>query len=246
MKKTVLFLNMALTTIIISCTTPNIIVSNNLKQDVSVYEVKGRQGWQFNQIISYGDYSCSKVKRSWTTGSGYDFPFGVSFREADEKLSYTQYTPGLKTAQVFCIGQFKHKEISLISDFFGVSLEHEDFFAGSIINRDLNWDFIIYEPDASSLQDITTGTIRNQKKKEEEIIIKAVKEIEGQANWVKIDVHGFEFIKNGKAIGAISLLNNGRVWMSNNISDEEKLILSSVMTGLTVRHSMSEAANQEF
>lgn len=46
-----------------SCKTPNIVVSNSLKTDTSIYEVHGRQGWQFNQVIKYGNFKTSKVQR---------------------------------------------------------------------------------------------------------------------------------------------------------------------------------------
>lgn len=225
-----------------SCKTPNIAVSNQLKENTDVYEVKGRQGWQFNQVIRFGEYNTSKIKRGWSLG--YDFPFAIRFQGAKEKLSYQQNTPFGKSADVFCIGKFKNTEIPILGDFFGISLQYEDYFAGSVKNNHLNWDFVIYEPDGNSLNNVTTGEIVNQSNKSEKITIKAVKKIEGQSNWVKIDVNGFEFIQNGKAIGAVSLLNNGRVWLSKDLSEDKKLLLTSVMSGLMVRHNMSEGLNE--
>lgn len=243
MKKRKHFLQFtALLLLIISCKTPGLVLSENLNQNTSVYEVKGRQGWQFNQTIKYGDYTTSKVKRGWNLG--YHFPFAITFKGAKEKLRYTQKTPSGNSAEVFCIGKFRSTEIPLLGDFFAITLKYEDYFAGSVKNENINWDFIVYEPDGNSLKDITSGHIINQKNKEEKIIIKAIKKIKGQANWMNIDVNGYEFFQNGKAIGATSLLNNRRVWMSNQITDETKLVLSSVMTGLMVRHSQSESLNE--
>ena len=88
------------------------------------------------------------------------------------------------------------------------------------------------------------GHIVDHSNKGEKITIRAVKKIKGQANWINIDVHGYEFVQSGRAIGAVSLLNNGRVWMNNEITDDTKLVLSSVMTGLLVRHSLSESLNE--
>lgn len=228
--------------LMMSCKTPNLIVSKELQENVSVYEVTGRQGWQFNQVITYGDYTTSKVKRGWELG--YNFPFVVHFQGAKEKLNYLQSTPFNNQAKVFCIGKFKNVEIPLIDDFFALTLEYEDYFAGSVKNETLNWNFILYNPDGNSLDNITTGKIINQQNKEEQIIIKAVKKIEGQANWINIDVNGFEFYKNKKAIAAVSLLNKGRVWLSDSMDKDTRLVVSSVITGLMVRHSQSESLNE--
>ncbi|WP_196894823.1 hypothetical protein [Aureivirga marina] len=221
-----------------SCKTPNIVLSNDLKQETTIHEVSGRQGWQFNQIIRFGEFKTSKIKRGWNLG--YNFPFVVHFQGAKEKLRFEQITPDNQKAEVFCIGEFKSAEIPLLDDFFAISIHHEDYFAGSIKNEKLNWDFIIYEPDGGSWENTTTGEIVNNHNPKEKIILKAVKKIENQANWINIDVHGFEFIQDGKSIAAVSLLNNGRVWMHNTIDENTKLVVSSVMTGLLVRHSMSE------
>ena len=236
-------LQLMILVLIVSCKTPDLVLSESLKENTSVFEVKGRQGWQFNQVLKYGDYSTSKIKRGWNLG--YDFLFAIHFQGAKEKLNYTQKTPSGVEAQVFFIGKFRNVEIPLLDDFFAITLKYEDYFAGSIKNENLNWDFIIYEPDGNTLNDITSGEIVNQNNKAEKIIIKAVKKVEGQANWVNIDVNGYEFFLSGKAIGATSLLNNGRVWINNNVSDEVKLVLSSAMTGLMVRHSQSESLNEE-
>ena len=241
MKKTI-FILMLGALISFSCKTPNIAIGKQLKENTSVFEVSGRQGWQFNQVINYGEYTTSKIKRGWSLG--YDIPFIIRFQGAKEKLSFQQNTPLSTVADVMCIGKFKNKELPVLNDFFAIELEYEDYFAGTIKNEKLNWDFIIYEPDGNTLNDVTSGKIVNQNNNNEQIYIKAVKKIEGQANWVNIDVNGFEFIKNNESIAAVSLLNNGRVWLRNDLSDDVKLVLSSVMTSLMVRHSMSESLNE--
>lgn len=237
-----LYFLFALIVFISSCKTPDLVLSDNLQQNTTVLEVTGRQGWQYNQVLKFGEFKTSKIKRGWNLG--YNFPFVVSFKEAKEKLNFTQQIPSGKEAQVLCVGKFKNTEVSLIDDFFAITLKHEDYFAGTVKKENLNWDFIIYEPDGNSLKDITSGYIRNQNNKDETIKIKAIKKVKGQANWVGIDVNGYEFIKNGKSIGAVSLLNNGRVWINNKTTDDTKLVLSSIMSSLMVRHSLSESLNE--
>ena len=57
-----------------------------------------------------------------------------------------------------------------------------------------------------------------------------------------MDNFGFEFLHNGHSIGAVSVMNSGKVWIRNDIPSELKLVVSSISTSLLVRHSMQESA----
>ena len=228
-----------LTITLAACKTTNIVIPIQLKENTSVFNVSGRHGWQFNQVISYGDYYTSEVSRDW--GVGYDFPFALRFQGASEKLSFVQYTQTGSSANVVCISRFKNVEAQVINDYFAIELEHEDYFAGSVISKSLNWDFIIHEPDRNSLGSSTVGYIINHNDQSQKISVRGIKDIEGQHNWLNSDINGFEFSLDGKAIGAVSLLNNGKVWIRNELSADKKLVLTSVMTGLMVRHGLSES-----
>ncbi|UTW67251.1 hypothetical protein KFE94_03805 [bacterium SCSIO 12643] len=229
--------------ILTSCTTPNIVVSENLKTNTSVMDAKGRQGLQFNQVITFGDYNTSKVKRGWTLG--YDISFVTRFKGAKEKLNFIQFTPE-KRAYVLAVGKFKSTELELLNGFLSYAFQYENYFAGSIIPSDTPsdvWEFIIHNPEGGTLGDFECGIAKD--KNGNEILIKGVREIEKQANWVKLDNFGFEFIYKDQAIGAVSTLNNGRVWIKNDISEELKLVLSCMSSSLLVRHSMQESVSDE-
>lgn len=227
--------------LLMSCKTPSIIVSDSLKSNTSVMEVKGKQGWQFNQVITYGAYSTSKIKRSWT--KGYTLDFMVRFQTAQQKLNFKQHTSKLN-ADVFAVSKFEKAEISLIEGFLEYPLHYENYFAGliSLENNPNQWEFIIHNPDGGTIsKDFNCGLAKD--KNGNEIVIKGVREIENQANWIKLDNFGFEFVLNGKAIGAISTINSGRVWVSDNLTEELKLVLSSLSTSLLVRHSLEDTNN---
>lgn len=223
-----------------SCTTPQLLVSNDLKTNAIVMDAKGRQGWQFNQVIHYGDYTTSKVKRGWTRSS--DIKFVVRFQKAQNKLSFTQMTPDSQQAEVLAVGKFQNNELELLNGFMSISLKYENTFAGTILPNDKNiavWDFIIHNPDASMPKDIDLGLARNDAG--DEILIRGVKKLEGQGKWAQFDNLGFEFIHNGQAIGAVSTMNNGQVWMKNDISPQLKLVISSISTSLLLRHSLQNS-----
>ena len=222
-----------------ACHTPNIAISSDLKTNSSVFEAKGRQGLQFNQVIKFGGYTTSKVKRGWTKSS--ELNFVVRFKKAEQKLSFTQNTPDNKSAEVLAVSRFKSNEIDLLRGYLSYPFDYQNSFAGVIVpneNPDNTWDFIVHNPDASLPKDADSGLIRS--KSGNDILIRGVKKIEGQSgSFGQLDNLGFEFIQNGKPIGAVSTMNNGRVWLNNELSAELKLVISSVATSLLVRSNIS-------
>jgi len=70
------------------------------------------------------------------------------------------------------------------------------------------------------------------------IMIYRVKKLKGQSNWVLLDNFGFEFIMNGWTVCAVSTINNGRVWLKDDIEEDLKLVLASISTALLVRQSL--------
>jgi hypothetical protein len=100
-----------------------------------------------------------------------------------------------------------------------------------------NWDYVIFNPNTSHWENVTTGFAKNGQK---EIEIKGVKELEGQANWLQLDVYGYQFWIDGEAVGAVSIVNNGRVWMRQDLDDETKLVLASLSSGLMLRDNIEE------
>ena len=228
--------------LLVGCKSPNLLVSSELKSNTSVYDVKGRQGWQFNQVIRYGDYFSSKVKRGWTTK--VEIPFVVKFKTASEKLSFTQYTPDSLQADIYAVGKFENNELPLLRGFLNYSLNYKNTFAGTIIPFDATgnyWDFIIYNMESRLSDDRVCGSAKDSKGNE--IIVKGVDRIEGQGGWMQMEYIGFEFFLNGQSIGAVSCLNDGRVWMRDDIRPDIKLAVSSISTALLVKHNLTDTHN---
>jgi len=240
--KTILF-STILSASVISCRTAELAVNNDFKNDTETYAVKGKQGSQIGQVISFGDFKTSKVKRGWT--SGYSIPFIVKFQGAKEKLSFKQFGVNGNTAEVALVSRFKNTEYEPVKDYFSVSLKYKNYFAGGIKvdNQDSPWDFIVHNVDGMSRSlknNQTVGFVRNNKI---QIDITGIRELEGSPSFItQNDVYGYEFQLNGKIIGAVSTINNGKVWFKKDLSDDLKMVLASVSSGLMLRNNIEENA----
>ncbi|MEO1021246.1 MAG: hypothetical protein AAFW89_01765 [Bacteroidota bacterium] len=237
-----------------SCTVPRIAISDDLAATSEEMKVRRKffRGW--NQPVKYGEYTSSKIKRGWLQSSETEIGNDVMsrYRTAENKLQFTQFSPGGE-AEVYTVGRLTTTETPLTEVLFGGSMEltHQDTYSGTIIpNNDESktWEFVVEYPDGMSnlselrnrdnIDERKTGIAKS--KDGEEILIRAVRRMEDQISLIELDNFGFEFVQNNETIGAVSLLNHGRVWMKNDLSEEKKLVLSSLSTAMLVRASLEE------
>ena len=216
-------------------------MNHELKDDTEIYTVKGRQGLQIGQVISFGDFKTSKVKRGWTVG--YSIPFIVRFQGAKEKLSFSQFGTNGNTAEVALVSRFKETDIEPVKDYFSVSLQYKNYFAGGIkLRNNIDpWDFIVHHPDGASRSLKENSTIGFARNRTTQIDITGIRDLEGSSSFItQNNVYGYEFRLDGKIIGAVSTINNGKVWFKKDISDDLKLVLASISSGLMLRNNVEE------
>ena len=225
-----IFIALITTLGLFACKPAEITLSPELNAEAM--SVKGRNGLQIGQIIRYGEYRTDKVRRGWT--GSYDVPFILRFQGAKEKMSFTQFGPDGKLAQVACISKFQSKELPLVQDFFGIPLEYQNFFAGNISIATMNWDFIIHNPNGDFLREkASAGFVQNGSNR---IDIQAIRGLKGQPDWMKkLTVFGHEFMINGKVVGAVSTVNRGKVWIDETLDANTRTVIAALATGLLLR-----------
>lgn len=238
MKKQVGMLVLLIALLGTACSTPDLVLSSDLKNECTTYEVKGKQGLLINQVISWGPYHTSKVKRGWT--SYLDIPFTVHFQKAKQKFEYVQYLPDGRQCNVMAMSTYKNAELSLLRDFFSLSLDYENTFAGVIVPKRAEeeyWDFIIHNPGGEDIKNLAGHAISESR---ESIKIKGVRKIEGHPGIPQLENFGFEFSYEGKTIAAVSVINNGRVYLGNDIPDHVKPVTASLISAFLLRQDISE------
>lgn len=221
-----------------ACHPARLAYSPTLQAETTALAVKGRNGFQIGQKLSFGEYHTGKVRRGWTTG--YEIPFRISFRGAKEKLSYDLTSPEGKSVDVSCISKFKAIEYQLVKDYFSIPVKVENFFAGNILldENGSNWDFIVYNPEGGYLLGESSGYAQNGSQRIDFI---PIRKLEGQPDWLDpVTVYGYEFRLGNETIGAVSLVDKGEVRLAENKDPELKLVIAAVATGLLLRHSPAD------
>lgn len=222
-----------------SCQSPQILLSPDL--NAQAMPAKGRNGFTFGQTIEFGTYATSKVRRGWT--QSYNIPFVMRFQGAKEKLSFVQYGPERHLAQVSCVSRFKSIEAPLVGEYFGIPLEYSNFFAGNISLSTMNWDFVVYNPNGDFLREKESAGFAQCGPNH--IEIRAIRALKGQPDWMKkLTVYGHEFVVDGKTVGAVSTINNGKVWIDASLDAPTRTIIAALASGLLLRTDVESADPQ--
>lgn len=214
-------------------------VNDTLVNDAQILPVEGRQGWMIKQKLSFGAYRSEEVKRGWTFS--YDIPFLLRFQGAKEKLQF-QLNEGEHWADVYCLGKATQQDLPLLGDMFQVSLKDKEVFSGVIITdySAKPWQFLIQKNYNKFAGSDFAGTVQHESMR---IDIKEIQQTEAGTNtWG--EPLGYEFVLNNEVIGAVEILNKGKVIIKNSVSEEMKLLVASTSAALLLRSNLTETIGQ--
>ena len=241
---------LAILTIVIAytaCKPVQMAVSPELKQRVEPFKVTGKQGFNWKQVIRFGNYYSEDIKRGWSNIS--HFRFFIEKDAATDELQFTQKDSLGNVAEVICASSYMNKELPL--GLFSIEFEYHDNYSGSILLNDakIPWTFFIangYDSDNFGAETWVGELIRGEKR----VSIIGTNKIENvKSSFSATELTGYEYFLNGKSIGAVEVVNNGRVWIIKEISKEHQLLLASMSTALMLRTNLKavvEESKEEF
>jgi hypothetical protein len=57
----------------------------------------------------------------------------------------------------------------------------------------------------------------------------------------KLTVYGHEFVLDGKTVGAVSTINNGKVWIDASLDAHTRTVIAALASGLLLRTDVESA-----
>lgn len=217
-----------------ACTTPQMMVNRELRQNADSWNVKGKQGWMINQKLSFGPFATGKVSRGWTRS--YDIPFFVRFKGSRERFHFEQKGPE-GSLVVHTVQSIKSKEVEFLKGFFSIPIDFKDAFTGTIgtESNPAVWTFVINNPNDQFFGEKSEGYLSDGN------ILYKIREV--RQNNKKRDVKwgsifGYEVFRNGKAVAGIETINNGRVWLDKSLDGEETQLLAAFAAALLLRSEL--------
>lgn len=225
-----------------SCKTPQMLVDTDLKQTSAAMPVKGRYGLLIGQKLSFGSYQTGEVQRGWIKSRRFNFLFidNTNSKQAIN-FSLTDSLGNNYTAQ--CLSKLKkeqtdldfflgHSNNPILNELMRIDEEYDETFAVTIeADSSTVWNMLVANRHIVRQRGKYKGLLYSQT---QTIEINPIRHVEG----TKVpfpDVIGFEYILDGKVIGAVETLNKGRIWISPDIDTQLKGILAAASAALLLQ-----------
>jgi len=240
-------------------------VSDDLKAAHDAYEVKGKDGIMIKQKLSFGEFSTTKVKRSWTKGNSgrSGLGFGSPYQDNWVNIISTEYinkkqtvnfnlTDGTLTSDVYCVSRFNSKDLqvgarenSILNiglDIFGKGYSSSSTYYVQVFTPgdSTPWQLLFDNEEAQFRAKEYVGYLA--KSETEYYTIHPASKIEknGKVGNTLVGAVGFE-IRNPerKTIAAVSMMNKGMVFLGK-VSKEERFLLANVCAALLLQQHIDE------
>lgn len=230
-----------------SCSTSNIAVSENLKQNSSVMDVKGNAGLLINQKISFGGFHTSPVKRGWTNRTELSV-LGIKHEKAKQPIEFTQFGLNGSSAEIVGSSNFDNNNFKLFKGLQNYADHLWNGYFGIIMpkNNGPVWEVLIQNDNSgSSLKSETDNGIAMDDEGNT-IEIKGTKQL-AENNFFTDDskTFGYELFRNGVSVGAVSVIGNGKVWIKKSLSDNDQLIVASLASILITKQNLNPRKSQD-
>lgn len=232
---------------------------------VSEHPVKGRQGILINQKLSFGEYHTLMVDRSWTRGSSVmsGLSQGLPTDEDYKKIITSEKVKKKQTlyfaledslgnqARAYCISNFSSKNftvgnnenspVNIFGDILGIGDTSSSIFYAMLYDAQAShrWHLILDNQLVQTMPKTYVGYLARGK--DDYYTIKPLSRVvskKGKVGTMPFGSAGFEIRnRDGKAMAAVSMIDNGVVYLSD-ISAEEKMLLSGVCTALLLQEQI--------
>ena len=227
---------------LVGCSLPQMRVDPELSRHSEAHTVSGRDGWWIEQRLSFGPYRAGPVSRGWT--KGYDYPFIVRFTGAREKLRFAVQDSGGNSAMVHCIGKLREADLRAFSEYFDVGVYARDTFTGTISLDARSIDFFVNNLNVqqnAGYRPLEGTAFTGQ----QPISLSAVWELESGQRWPGTEPIGVEFLRGGEVIGAVETVNEGRVWIREQLDAQDRLVLASLASALLLRSGLGDHNDEQ-
>ncbi|MGK2926963.1 MAG: hypothetical protein ACSLE2_15220 [Lysobacterales bacterium] len=231
-------ISLAICLALTACTTPQMRVDPALESAATAYPVQGRSSWLLNQQLRFGEFSAGPVSRGWT--KGYDYPFIIRFTGAREKLRFPVDDGMGNEVMVHCIGKLHEQDLRFFREFFDVNIKTTDTFACTLeVNDSAAYDF--YASNLNVQQNLGYMPMQGSVKGGTELVeLRSVWHLLSGQRALGTEPLGVEFLQGGEVIGAVETVNEGRVWVRDDLDQESRLVIGAVAAALLLRSGLAE------
>jgi hypothetical protein len=222
--------------------------------------VVGKDGWQFNRVLRYGDFStspvgptvthstspaCCNASRSFSAGP-FRQEFETRFNSATSKVAFVQNGPVGLEAQVRAINQSTSHSVDWATTWFGfptaiggsdeVRTSLEGTVEPLLADRPI-WHFALFQD--STRVDLTKPVGWAVDDAGHRVVVLHMPPPAGVPAIMQKMMHGvgpgFRFEMDGQVVGVVDRLPSNNVWMRDDLAPEVRMALASLSTTLLLQ-----------
>lgn len=213
--------------------------------------VKGRNGIMIKQKLSFGDYRTTRVKRSairkWTGATGFPGMIWKEHMEGRQSIHFN-LTNGKDTSDVMAVTNVATNDLligstanstrlpgSLVPLFTQTDIAKNNYSV-SIITKpgEEPWQLFLDNTEAQVRRKHAAGFIMRGDKFYTIDPVWQVEKKDGTMTNMPFGSPGFEIRDGDKAMAAISLINNGKIYLGPG-TEEEKALFANVGAALLLQ-----------
>ncbi|PTX22620.1 hypothetical protein C8N40_101446 [Pontibacter mucosus] len=221
-----------------ACSMPHMAVEPTFKEQAQELPVEGRKTFKPNGSFAIGNYTVGNVHRGWRNSGGFNL-FGY-----ENVKSKQQHEFSLRSAQGtewYVFGASRLHEKNLKSN-NGISIRlspNLEYYASYFTSPESGqWHLLTADPGHYQDRQRFEGELSNGSTI---YAVVPVYKFEGKSMPLP-DMVGYEFKAGDQVLGAVQVLNNGKVWLQPDLSDDTRMVLASAMASLLLYEKLHDAS----
>lgn len=226
-----------------NCTIPQMAVSPELQQNALELPIEGRKILKPNGNFQIGNYTVANVRRGWKNIGGFSI---FSYNNINVRQRYEFSLQDGKGSEWYVHGASKLKDKSLRSN-TGVTIDvgpNMEYYASHFTSPESGqWHLLTVDPGNYLERRKFKGELSNRRTTYSIVPVYKFEDTKLPMS----DVVGYEFKDGEKVVGAVQVVNNGKVWVIQQLSPDARMVLASGMASLLLYEKLNETVeNTEF
>jgi hypothetical protein len=216
-------------------------------------KVKGRMGWLIKQKLSFGDYYTTKVKRSairsWVGVTGFPGLIWTEHMEGRQSIHFSLVNGAdadnasdvIATSNVtnndLLIGSYPNRiPGTLVSVFRRNEVQQNNLSAAIYTKRnELPWELFLDNTGSQMRRREEAGYVMRGNDYYTIVPIWQMEKKNGELANIPFGSAGYEIIDiNGNTVAAVSLIDNGKVYLGNG-NNAERFLMANVCSALLLQ-----------
>lgn len=230
-------------TLLTSCKVADMYQDAALAQTATEVPVVGRKALRPNKDFHIGAYTVTNVRRSWVRSSGFSL-FQLEATRKSQRFGFTLRDSAGHETYVSSEAGISSQEIPL-GKIFSVELggENREVFVSNIQAGSSGvWQLVTKDPGADILFKDFSGVLKNA---EAEIRIEPVHQYQNANRGSSQDILGYEFRDGMELLGAVQVNGKGKMWLKNDLSPEQRKVLSAAAASLLLYRRLNQPTGAE-